>query len=107
MKRMLDLIGAGDLPGATDFLDAQVGKLTRAGADFAFFASNTPHAVFREVQERSTLTQLSIMEAACDSARGLGLKRAGLFGTRFTMQSGFYPQAFARRGIDMLAPRPE
>jgi aspartate racemase len=107
MKRMLDLIGAGDLPGVTDFLAGEAGKLARAGAGFAFFASNTPHIVFDEVRERCSIPLLSIVEAACDSARGAGLRRVGLFGTRFTMQAKFYPKVFTRRGIDVVVPQPE
>ncbi len=79
MKRMLDLIGGGDLPGVTAYLAGEIGKLARAGADFAMFASNTPHIVFDKVQRQSSIPLLSIVEAACDSARSLGLKRAGLF----------------------------
>jgi aspartate racemase len=31
----------------------------------------------------------------------------GLFGTRFTMQAGFYPEAFDRAGITVVLPSPE
>ncbi|MGB7537443.1 MAG: amino acid racemase [Anaerolineales bacterium] len=104
MKRMLDLIGAKDLPGATAFLAGEVGKLARSGADFALFASNTPHIVFEEVRSRASIPMLSIVEAAGEAARALGVKRAGLFGTRFTMQARFYPDVFSREGIDVVLP---
>jgi aspartate racemase len=32
------------------------------------------------------------------------LKRVGLFGTRFTMQAGFYQQVFERERIDVVIP---
>jgi aspartate racemase len=104
MKRMLDLIGAGDLPGLTDSLAAEADALARAGAGFILFASNTPHIVFEAVRSRTVVPLLSIVEAACDSARVLGLSRVGLFGTRFTMQSRFYPDVFSRRGIAVAVP---
>ena len=106
MKTMLDLIGANNLTGVTTYLASQVEKLARAGADFALFASNTPHIVFDQVQQQSSIRLISIVQAACDSARGLGLKRVGLFGTRFTMQGRFYADTFAREGISVLVPDP-
>jgi len=105
MKRMLDLIGGNDLPSAASYLAGEAEKLARAGADFALFASNTPHIVFDEVQRLVSLPLLSIVEAACGSACRLGWKRAGLFGTRFTMQASFYPEVFARHGIAVVVPQ--
>ena len=34
-------------------------------------------------------------------------KNLGLFGTRFTMQGRFYPDAFIREGIGLTVPSPE
>jgi len=67
-------------------------------------ASNTPHIVFGELSQQSPLPLLSIVEAACEAARSLHLKKAGLFGTRFTMQGGFYSRAFAEQGIEIIIP---
>ncbi|MBN2086447.1 MAG: amino acid racemase [Anaerolineales bacterium] len=107
MKRMLDLIGANDLPGTAAYLAGEAGKLARAGAEFAFFASNTPHIVFEEVRRQASIPMLSIVEATGQAARALGMKRAGLFGTRFTMQARFYPDVFSQQGIQVIAPAPE
>jgi aspartate racemase len=104
MKKMLDLIAASNLPELIEYLSGEVGKLARAGADFAALASNTPHIVFDELQRRSTLPLISIVEAACQAAKDLGLKRVGLFGTRFTMQDRFYPDVFDRAAIDLITP---
>jgi aspartate racemase len=107
MKRMLDLVGANDLPGLTAYLAGEVEKLAGGGADFALFASNTPHLVFEEVRKRVPIPMLSIVEAACSATREMGWKRAGLFGTRFTMQARFYPEEFARQGIELVIPDPQ
>ena len=107
MKCMLDFIGANDLPGTTAYLAGEVGKLAKAGAAFALFASNTPHIVFEEVRKQAPIPMLSIVETAGEAARALGVKRAGLFGTRFTMQARFYPEVFSPQGIEVVAPAPE
>jgi aspartate racemase len=44
------------------------------------------------------------VEVACKEAERLGLKKVGLFGIRFTMQGHFYPDVFAKAGIDLAIP---
>jgi aspartate racemase len=107
VKKLLDLVAANDLAAVTDYLGSEVERLARAGAGFALFASNTPHIVFDEVQRRSLIPLLSIVQATCAAVQALGLKRVGLFGTRFTMQARFYPEVFAREGITVAVPQPE
>ncbi len=104
MTRMLDLIGADKLAEVTEYLLGEVKKLAAAGADFGLLASNTPHIVFDGVQSRSPIPLISIVEAACEAAKARGLGTVGLFGTRFTMQGRFYPDAFARQGIRIVVP---
>jgi aspartate racemase len=100
-------LAANDLAGLTDYLLHALQKLAAAGADLALLASNTPHIVFDDVARQSPLPLLSIVETAREAAEGMGLKKLGLFGTRFTMQGRFYPDAFARSGIALSAPQPE
>jgi len=104
LKKMLDLIGADDLAGVTEYLVGEVTKLARAGAEVGLLASNTPHIVFEDIRERSPIPLISIVEATCEAARALGLHRVGLFGTRFTMQGRFYPEVFSSQGIAVRAP---
>jgi aspartate racemase len=107
LTKLLDLVSANQLAAVADYLVGEVERLARAGADFALFASNTPHIVFDEVQRRSSIPLVSIVRATCDAAKALGLNKVGLFGTRFTMQARFYPDAFAREGITVAVPAPQ
>lgn len=104
LRRMIDLITANELRAVTEYLLDAIGKLAHAGSDFAALASNTPHIVFDEVRARSPLPLISIVEAACAEAEKLGMKRVGLFGTRFTMQASFYPTVFSLAGIEIVVP---
>ncbi|MBI5029995.1 MAG: amino acid racemase [Chloroflexi bacterium] len=104
MKKMLDLIGASQLDDVTEYLAGEVIKLAHAGADFGLLASNTPHIVFEGIQRRSPIPLISIVEATCEAVKKLGLKKVGLFGTRFTMQGEFYPKVFSREGIALCVP---
>ena len=68
-------------------------------------ASNTPHLVFDQVEQRSAIPLLSIVRATSEHAKALGLKKAGLFGTGFTMRANFYPKEFERAGIGLVLPK--
>lgn len=107
MKTMLDLIGSNDLDGVTRYLLREIDRIAKAGADFAVLASNTPHLVFDGIQKRSPVPLISIVEATYAATEKLGLKKVGLFGTRFTMNSGFYPDVFSRRGMTIIVPEKE
>jgi aspartate racemase len=104
LTKMLDLIGANELPEVTAYLSEEIQKLARAGADVGLFAANTPHIVFDEVQRRSSIPLISIVEATREVAQEFGLSRLGLFGTRFTMQGRFYPDVFSKAGISLIVP---
>lgn len=104
MTKMLTMIGAGELAAVTEFLLAEIRTLARAGADFGVLASNTPHIVFGALKRAAPIPLLSIVDAACDAARAAGLRRPGLFGTRFTMGAPFYPDAFAAAGMTVVVP---
>ncbi len=104
MTAVLALVAAKDWDALTDCLAGGIRALANAGADFGFIASNTPHIVFDRVQALSPIPLISIVEAAASEAEKLGLKKAGLLGTAFTMESSFYQDAFAARGIAAVTP---
>ena len=101
------LLDAGRLDDLANYLVAGLRALERAGADFVFMAANTPHIVFNELQGRSKIPLLSIVHATTEHAKSLGVKRAGLFGTGFTMRASFYPEGFERAGITLVRPKAE
>jgi aspartate racemase len=107
LKMYLALINAGELGKFADELVIAVEKLAAAGADFGAFASNTPHIVFDEIQQRSRIPLISIVEAIREKVESLGFKKVGLFGTRYTMQARFYPEVFSRVGIALVTPNDE
>lgn len=106
LKQMLELCAEAKWPQLVDMLSAEIDKLADAGATFGALASNTPHIVFEELSERSAIPLISIVEAAARHANSRALKRLVLFGTRFTMEGGFYDRAFALHGMQVLLPSP-
>ena len=106
LKTVLDLVSTNQRGSLVELFSGAVEALARAGAEVGFLASNTPHLVFDEIARRSPIPLVSIVESARDRASALGLKRVGLFGTRFTMQANFYADAFAQADMEMIAPQP-
>jgi aspartate racemase len=107
LEKEVDLVERNQLNELTAYLVEEVEKLARAGAELGLIASNTPHIVFADLHPRSPIPLISIVEATCEAAKTMGLKRVGLFGTRFTMQGSFYPDVFAREGIQLVVPEVE
>jgi len=107
LRKGLDFMDANELTGMADYLLEAIGKVARAGADFAIISANTPHIVFDDIAPSSPIPLISIVEATCAAAKARKLKRLALFGTRYTMQANFYPKVLAREGIDLLMPERE
>lgn len=106
LTRLVELVTGNRLAELADWLLTELDRLARGGADVALLASNTPHIVFPEVARRSPVPLISIVEAAGDAARQMGLARVGLLGTRYTMEGSFYPDALTARGISVIRPQP-
>ncbi len=104
VTKLLGWMSANQLSEVTDYLVDELQRLARAGADFGIITANTPHIVFDEVQQRSPIPLISIVEATCAEAKKRGISKVGLLGTRFTMQARFYPEVFSREGIVLVMP---
>lgn len=103
-RTVLDLAGAKRFDELTEFLTHEVTRLAAGGASLVLLAANTPHLVFNEVRAGSSVPLLSIVEVTCRAAKAAGARRPALFGTRFTMQASFYPEAFAREQMEIVLP---
>jgi aspartate racemase len=104
VQDLLGMMMSGNTTGVADYLSAAVEQLAAAGADVAIIAANTPHVAFDDVQRRSGIPLVSIVEATAAHVLAAGMTRVGLLGTRFTMTGGFYPDVFARHGLSVVPP---
>ena len=78
--------------------------LHQAGANFGFISANTPHIVFDRINELSPIPLLSIVEETCKHIDKLALRRVGLLGTKFTMQSDFYKKVCNKYNVVVFVP---
>ena len=100
----VDLPAAGRWDLVADGLAQAARKLAAAGADFVVIATNTMHKVVDEIQAQIDIPILSLLDVVGDAITARGLGTVGLLGTRFTMESTFYQDALAKRGITVVVP---
>lgn len=79
-------------------------RLTGAGAEGLILASNTMHKVYDQVSAEAGVPVIHIGDVTADKLEKDGVKRAGLIGTRFTMDEPFYSDRIAARGIVLATP---
>jgi aspartate racemase len=94
----------GDLDGYVRYLVKAVESLQKAGADFILIAANSPHSVFDIVQKQAKVPLISIVEITAKEAEIWGLKKLLLTGIKYTMQSPFYKDVFAKHGLEVVTP---
>ena len=104
LKELLDFINRKQWGEISKWLLEKIEIVAGAGADFAAIASNTPHIVFDEVNKKSPIPLLSIVEETCNAAAKLGLKKIGLMGTKLTMEADFYKKPFRDKGMQIIIP---
>jgi len=104
MAHFIGLMREKKYEQATAYISGKIEGLKQAGADFAVLSANTPHQLFDQLEERSGIPLISIVEATCNEAKNKGLKKAGLFGTDLTMKASFFPDVFRKQNIEVVAP---
>ena len=93
----------GDWTGVARVLGDAARRLVGAGCEGIALAANTTHLVADDVRAAIGDTPLiDLVQLTADAVTGY--RTAGLLGTRFTMQSAMFPDAFAARGVDTRVP---
>lgn len=88
----------------TNYITEGITALENAGAEFIIMAANSPHAVFSEVEKRSTVPLLSIVAVTAEEAYQHTMNTLLLLGIKFTMQSSFYQDVCKTYGINVIVP---
>ncbi len=94
----------GDWAGVGALMLSSAEKLARAGADFLICPDNTIHNALPLIGARSPRPWLHIAEIVAAEAAARGLRRLGLTGTRWLVDSELYPEKLAARGLACVRP---
>ncbi len=78
-----------------------------SGVDFIALSANTTHIVFDELQKRTPIQLVSIIEATCKEAKRRNIYKIGLLGTIFTMNGDFFKKPFLKNHIEVITPSEE
>jgi len=82
-------------------------SLEHAGADVILLCTNTMHKMAPFITPYLKTPFLHIAEATANTLKKNRVKKALLFGTKFTMQESFYKDILHFHGIDVLIPNEE
>lgn len=95
---------AGDRAGMLTAFTESIERLAAAGAEIGALACNTGHMVFEDLQARSPIPLVSILDVTRTECERRGLRRLALLGTAATMSGTFYREPFERAGMTVITP---
>ena len=104
--RVEELQRADDWPALDDLMLNAGEALKKAGADGLLIAANTMHKSAPALRALG-LPIVHIADAIAAEAKGLGMRRLGLLGTRFVMAEDFLQKALAAHGLTVHTPEPQ
>ena len=81
--------------------------LHKAGVDFVVIPSNSPHYAIKEVQEKSPVPVVSIVDITVEECKKRKFKKVGILGVDITMSDGLYEEPLKRAGIIPVTLSPE
>jgi aspartate racemase len=90
-----------------DFLSKRISILEKSEVDYIALASNTPHIVFDDLAKKTNTRMISIVEETCKAVKNKRINKIGLFGTKSTMNHGFYQLIAEKYGIEIITPSKE
>ena len=107
MKHVLEMVATKDFDSLVGLLSDEIALFEKCGVTTAAISSNTPHMVFDQLQARTPVKLISIVESTCHAITTSQLKRVGLLGTKLTMTGGFYQTVGLKYGIEIFTPHEE
>lgn len=91
---------------AAQILAEAAGRLEAAGATALVLCSNTCHKMYDQVAGSVGVPLLHIGDITAAKLVADGVRRAGLIGTKFTMNETFYRERIEAHGIEVSVPDP-
>ncbi len=107
LEEIVNLMSNDDWDGVFNIIFQSAKNLELAGAEVIIIATNSIHKVFDRLQKEIKIPMISILDVTAEAAKSKKLKKIGLLGTIFTMQSDFYQKAFQKYDIEIIVPNQE
>jgi aspartate racemase len=103
-SRVFEYAGTDDREGLARYLSSFIDRLRLAGADLAVIPAVTPHLCIRELLVLSSLPVLNLFDPLVKELGSRSVKRAGVFGTRFVIESSLFGMT---DGVEVVQPPPD
>ena len=103
-QRVIDLEHSNNKTEYVNYLMEGIESLEKAGANFILMAANSPHAVYEDLIQLTKVPIISIVKATAEKAQRESLNKLLLLGIKFTMQSSFYQDFFAKLNMQIITP---
>ena len=103
----MECIHRDDWKGVGELMLSSAEKLSRIGAEFLICPDNTIHQALPLIEARSPRPWLHIAAVVAEEAQRRGLRRIGLTGTRWLVESEIYPERLSARGLEFVRPTAE
>lgn len=91
----------------TGIISEAAEKLEQGGADFIVICTNTIHKIAPVLEPRLKVPLLHIADATAEALEEAGIKKAGLLGTKYTLQDNFYTDKLLVHDIEAVMPNTE
>jgi aspartate racemase len=98
------LQSGGDWVGLDAAMAQAAQEVEAAGAEFLLLCTNTMHRCADAIEAAVDIPLLHIAEPLEQALVDAGLETAGLLGTRYTMEQGFYRERLEEAGIEVMIP---
>jgi aspartate racemase len=95
---------AGDSGPMAAAVRRGIERLAAGGAGLGLICSVAGHTIFDEVAATSPIPLLSIVQATCRAAIAAGVRRPALFGTRVSVEGGYFARPFDEAGVELVRP---
>jgi len=98
----------GEWDEAAKRIAAAAQQVEKGGADFLLLCTNTMHKAADAIQRSISIPLLHIADATAQAVKRRSLKRAGLLGTKVTMEETFYRgRLSSQHGLEVIVPSEE
>jgi aspartate racemase len=101
ISRVFEYAGANDRDGLARYLNSFIERLKSAGADLVVIPAVTPHLCIRELLAISPLPVLNLFDPLVRELSARSIRRVGVFGTRFVVESALFGMA---DGVEVIQP---
>lgn len=95
---------ADDWDGAGRVLADAARGLEGAGAELLVLCTNTMHRLAPEIRAATGVPLLHLAEVVAEAVAAVGVRRAAVLGTAYTMEGPLYPTALGAHGVEAIVP---